>query len=285
MSNISKIPFNKIRDESQYREIFLALERGFIKFGIDFYLVGATARDVWMKGVHDLPPQRATRDIDFAILINDSLVFDELKGYLIGKEGFIPYEENQFVLIWKDQTQVDLIPFGDLEAEGVVTVRGTGFTSMNVEGFREVFEQAAEEIETEDQRFKVCTLSGLVILKLIAWDDRPEVRGEDIDDITEIIKNYFHLRDEEIFSNHSDLFTDEIEIDEIAAQFLGREIGTIVSGNQQLLERIKGILEKGIKEKNNLTDLIARESSETIEYSKSLISHILLGIEDIHNQY
>ena len=284
MSNISRIPFNKIRDEGQYKDIFLALKRGFNKYEIDFYLVGATARDVWMKGVHDLPPQRATRDIDFAILIRNALVFDELKSYLINIEGFIPYKENQFVLIWKDQTQVDLIPFGDLEEEGVVTVKGTGFTSMNVEGFREVFEQAAEEIETEYQRFKVCTLSGLVILKLIAWDDIPEVRGEDIDDITEIIKNYFHLRDEEIFSNHSDLFTDDIEIDEIAAQFLGREIGTIISGNPKLLERIKEILQKGINEKNNLADLIASESGETIEYSKSLIAHLHFGIEDIHNQ-
>ena len=129
------------------------------------------------------------------------------------------------------------------------------------------------------------TLSGIVILKLIAWDDRPEVRGDDIDDIAEIIKNYFHLRDEEIFNHHSDLFTDEIEIDEIASQFLGREIGTIMSENPKLLERIKGILEKGINEKNNLADLIASESSETIEYSKSLITHILLGIEDIHNQH
>jgi predicted nucleotidyltransferase len=104
-----------------------------------------------MKGVHDLPPQRATRDIDFAFIINDALVFDELKNYLISEEEFTPYKENPFVLIWKDRTQVDLIPFGDLESEGIVTVRGTGFTSMNVEGFREVFEQASEIIEIEDQ--------------------------------------------------------------------------------------------------------------------------------------
>jgi hypothetical protein len=54
MRNILKIPFKKIRNEGQYKEIFQALERGFLKFGIDFYLVGATARDVWMKGVHNL---------------------------------------------------------------------------------------------------------------------------------------------------------------------------------------------------------------------------------------
>lgn len=57
MSNILKIPFSKIRDEGQFKEIFQTLERGFFKFGIDFYLVGATARDVWMKGVMTFRPE------------------------------------------------------------------------------------------------------------------------------------------------------------------------------------------------------------------------------------
>jgi predicted nucleotidyltransferase len=280
MSNLLKIPFSKIREEGQFKEIFMALERGFIKFGIDFYLVGATARDVWMKGIHNLPPKRATSDIDFGIMIKDSFVFDDLKGYLIEEEGFIPSKGNEFVLIWKDKSQVDLIPFGDLESEGFVTVKGTGFTSMNVEGFKEVYEKASEEIITADQRFKVCTLPGIVILKLIAWDDRPEVRRDDIDDIAEIIKNYFHLNDEVIFEQHSDLFTDDIELDEIASQFLGREIGKIVSGNPKLIERIRGVLENGLDDDNDLAELFASESYETIEYSKSLISHIKKGIEE-----
>jgi len=48
---------------------------------------------------------------------------------------------------------LDLIPFGDLEKEGVVTVKGTGLTSMNVEGFKEVFEEASEDILTDDTCF------------------------------------------------------------------------------------------------------------------------------------
>lgn len=283
MSNLLTIPFNKIRSEGNYKEILEALERGFSKFGIDFYLVGATARDVWMRGVHDKPPKRATSDIDFGIMIKDSFIFDKLKNYLISVEGFVAYKENAFVLIWKDKTQVDLIPFGELEKEGVVTVNGTGFTTMNVEGFMEVFEQASEKIQTEDQHFKVCTLAGIVILKLIAWDDRPEIRGDDIGDIAEIIKNYFHFNSDAIWENHNDLFTDDNDLDEIASQYLGREIGKIISGNEKLITRVKGILEKGLSDRdsNNLDELLAKESSETIDYSRSLISHILSGIEEI----
>ena len=283
MSNLLTIPFNKIRSEGNYKEILEALERGFSKFGIDFYLVGATARDVWMRGVHEKPPKRATSDIDFGIMIKDSYIFDELKNYLIETEGFVPYKDNAFVLIWKDKSQVDLIPFGELEKDGVATVKGTGFISMNVEGFMEVFEQASEEIQTEDQHFKVCTLAGIVILKLIAWDDRPEMRGDDIDDIAEIIKNYFHFNSDAIWEHHSDLFTDDNDLDEIASQYLGREIGKITSGNTKLNERIIGILEKGLSDSNsnNLDELLARESDETIDYSRSLISHILTGIKEI----
>ena len=154
MSNILKIPFNKIRDEGQYKEIFQALERGFIKFGIDFYLVGATARDVWMKGVYDLPPQRATKDIDFGIMIKDSDVFDELKSYFINEEDFIPVQGNEFVLIWKDRTQVDLIPFGELEREGIVTVKGTGFTSINVEGFKKFMNRHQRKLKQKANDLK-----------------------------------------------------------------------------------------------------------------------------------
>lgn len=177
-------------------------------------------------------------------MIKDSFVFDDLKSYLIEEEGFIPSKGNEFVLIWKDKSQVDLIPFGDLESEGIVTVKGTGFTRMNVEGFKEVYEQASEEI----------------------------------------IKNYFHLNDEVIFEQHSDLFTDDIELAEIASQFLGREIGKIVSGNPKLVERIKGILENGLNDDNKLAELFASESDETIEYSKSLISHIKKGIEEVTSE-
>ena len=283
MSNILKIPLNKIRQEGNYKELLDAIERGFNRFSIDYYLVGATARDVWMRGVHEVTPKRATSDIDFAIMVKDSEQFGDLKEYLIQVEGFVPYKENAFVLIWKDQTQLDLIPFGDLEKEGVVTVKGTGFTSMNVEGFKEVFEEASEDILTDDNKqFKVCTLAGIVILKLIAWDDRPEVRREDIDDIADILSYYFRFNSDAIWEKHFDLFVDDAGLDEIASQYLGREIGKIVIKNSKLKDRILDILERGISEtkSNGLDELLAKKLDNTIEFCRSLISHIINGIKE-----
>jgi predicted nucleotidyltransferase len=85
-----------------------ALERGLDKFGIDFYLVGAVARNVWMTGINNIAPRRTTGDIDFAVLINDNGVYEALKTYLILTEGFQPYKGNEYVLIWKENLEVHI---------------------------------------------------------------------------------------------------------------------------------------------------------------------------------
>ena len=123
-----KVSFEQLRQQPAILDLLAALERGFQIFKIDFYLVGAVARDVWMQGIHKLPAERTTKDIDFAVLINDKGLYEALKKYLIDEEGFQPYSGNAFVLL-KDGTPVDLLPFGDIEDEDrKVTVEGTGYT-------------------------------------------------------------------------------------------------------------------------------------------------------------
>ncbi|MFX8612603.1 hypothetical protein ABTM13_19225, partial [Acinetobacter baumannii] len=91
--------------------------------------------------------------------INDKGIYEQLREYLIGKESFHPYKENAFVLIWQDGTEIDLLPFGAIEDENrKVTVKGTGYTSVHVDGFKEVYEQDLPEVELEGgHRFKWCT--------------------------------------------------------------------------------------------------------------------------------
>jgi predicted nucleotidyltransferase len=38
-------------------------------------------------------------------------------------------------------------------------------------------------------------LSGIIILKLLAWDDRPEERREDKKDISDILHHFFNMCD------------------------------------------------------------------------------------------
>ncbi|RYE38057.1 MAG: hypothetical protein EOP48_27690, partial [Sphingobacteriales bacterium] len=87
-----KISFKQLRQEANLSEMLLALERGLEKFDIDFYLVGAVARDVWMSAINGIPPSRITGDIDFAVFIHDKGIYEALRNYLIGTEGFHPYK-------------------------------------------------------------------------------------------------------------------------------------------------------------------------------------------------
>jgi predicted nucleotidyltransferase len=71
-----KINFKQLRQQPQLSEMLSALERGLNKFDIDFYLVGAVARDLWMSAINDIPPSRITGDIDFAVFIYDKGTYD-----------------------------------------------------------------------------------------------------------------------------------------------------------------------------------------------------------------
>ena len=58
------------------------LEEAFHHSGIDYYIIGAQARDIWLgrpgKGYSE------TKDIDLAILVGNKEEYDGVKGYLVG---------------------------------------------------------------------------------------------------------------------------------------------------------------------------------------------------------
>ena len=282
-----KISFNNWRQEAKISGLLDALERGFKKFDIDFFLIGALARDTWM-GLNNKKPKRTTADVDFAILLPDAKTFTELKEYLVLEEGFIPYQGNSFVLLWKDGTPVDLLPFGDIADNGTVRVEGTGFTTINVEGFREVYEGGLPEMELETgNHFKFCSLPGIVLLKFIAWEDRPEIRGKDILDISDILQHYFDIDSNNIYENHSELFIDDdAALMDIAATVLGRGMGAILKSNHAVANRVKAIIEVNTLSSytTKIGAIMAAYFDNAIEENIALLKRILSGIKDEMNK-
>jgi predicted nucleotidyltransferase len=72
-----------------------------------------------------------------------------------------------------------------------------------------VYEVRTESVEMGNQAFRVCTLAGIVLLKFISYDDRPEHRSKDIIDIGAILLHYFDIVEDDIYQNHNDLFSDD----------------------------------------------------------------------------
>lgn len=279
MMSTYKINFKQLRQNPQLSEMLTALERGLKKFDIDFYLVGAVARDLWMSAIHDIPASRITGDIDFAIFINDKGTYENLKKYLIDIEGFSPYKGNAFVLIWKSFIQVDLLPFGEIEDKNdSVKVEGSGLTSINMPGFKEVYDDGLPEVELEEiHKFKFCTLPGIVILKLLAWQDRPEIRGDDIKDVSNVLKHFFNMYVEEIYENHNDLFGDDnLDLHLIAARVMGREMNKISKRSDVLYNRIKNLLDVNTKD-IDMARIMVEFYENTIEDNLAILEQIKAG--------
>jgi predicted nucleotidyltransferase len=282
--NIYKINYNQLRQHPEISEMLTALERGLAKFNVDFYLVGAVARDVWMNAINKIEPRRTTGDIDFAVFINNIETYDELREHLINKEGFSPYKGNNFVLIWQGRTQVDLLPFGTIEDEnGKVTTNGIGLTNISLQGFTEIYEEGLPELNLEgEHQFKFCTLPGIVLLKMIAFDDRPEHRRDDVKDISDILNHFFDMYDEEIWTNHNDLFgNEEMNLIHLAARVMGREIKKIAKRNLKLYERVENIMHRNTEDiaKSNMAIVMVEYFKNTVEENVKLLLEIKNGFE------
>ena len=283
-----KINFKQLRQEPAISEMLTALERGLTKFEIDFYLVGAVARDVWMTAINDIPPSRITGDIDFAVFINDKQTYEALKEYLINVEGFTPYKGNAFVLIWRGFIQVDLLPFGAVEGKGAsVSVEGTGLTNVNVPAFKEIYDSGLPEAEIEEKHtFKFCTLPGIVLLKLLAYQDRPEIRRDDIKDISKILQHFYDMYENEIFENHNDLYGEDPDLNLLAAQVMGREIAKIANRNPELYARIDQLMKQHTNslENSDVGKIMAEFFQNTIEDNVTVLRYIHKGYIERYKQ-
>ena len=281
MENSYKISFKALRQEGA-RDVFASLNRALEALEIDFYLIGALARDTWFaqKGIRAL----GTKDIDFAVLISDETQYQKFKHFLIQEEDFTESSSNEYVLFNRQGHQIDLLPFGAVEIEGKKIVDKQGLFHTNISGFKEVYEEGTEEVNFEGEyNFKVSTLAGIVILKLIAYDDRPEIRSNDIGDIAAIISHYFDLESDLIYDKHADLFAgEEQSLERIAARVLGRQMKLILNRNALLKERIISILQINAQspEDSSIGLQFVNGNIQTVDEAILVINEMMKGIEE-----
>jgi len=281
MENSYKISFKALRQEGA-RDVFASLNRALEALEIDFYLIGALARDTWFaqKGIRAL----GTKDIDFAVLVSDESQYQKLRHFLIQEEDFTESSSNEYVLFNRQGHQIDLLPFGAVEIKGKKIVDKQGLFHTNISGFKEVYEEGTEEVNFEGEyNFKVSTLAGIVILKLIAYDDRSEIRSNDMGDIAAIIRYYFDLESDLIYDNHADLFAgEEQSLERIAARVLGRQMKLILNRNTLLKERIISILQINAQspEDSSIGLQFVNENIQTVDEAILVIKEIITGIEE-----
>ena len=272
---------NNIR-QGLLKPVFDALEDAFEKLSIDFYLIGAVARDIWYATGNAI--STATRDVDFAVFIANHEDYDALRKFLVQEKNFVESRTNAFTVVSPEGLIVDILPFGEIEIDDKINFAGEGLTSININGLEEVYNSGTANIEFENgHAFAVATLPAIVLLKLISFDDRPEQRLKDARDIASIIQNYFDLQSDNIYENHNDLFDDDnFTLQKASALVIGREIKTIVESNTVLKERITRILTEHIKQGEESVFIRNLQSEDNFVLSVAIdwLNEMLKGITE-----
>ncbi len=181
---------------------------------LQYFLAGATARDLVLENIFGRPPGKLTRDLDFGFVLSDWKQFENLKAALISTGRFKPDREIQRVLYQHSagmSVRVDLIPFGGVQEGSQISWPPDNDFVMNVAGFREALESAIHVQVDSDLVVPVASLPGLIILKLFAWADRKHEK-RDAPDILKILIDYADA------GNEDRLYADELPVLE-AAEF------------------------------------------------------------------
>lgn len=225
------------------------MEEVFKQFSIDYYIVGALARDIYIETKKRDKAIRKTNDVDIAVYLNNEEKYNELMEALVATGSFKRDEKEIIKLYHKSGLEVDLIPFGEIENKQreVKLTTPKAFT-LQMPGFLETF-PFTESVVSGKLTLKTCPVEGLVMLKLISWDDRPQ-RTHDLTDIENIIEAYFDWNADEIYEQHNDIFDQYDHVATvlweklIAAHIIGRKMRLLGAGSPYLLKRVRGILAK-----------------------------------------
>lgn len=261
-----------------FKEVFDCIDKVMIKLNVPYYLIGASAiaLELLKKGIK---PSRGTKDIDFAIMIASLQEFEtivkELSNY-----GFNKVEAPWTLYNDKFNIVIDLLPFGEIEENFTINFNER-YTDLHVLGFSEVL-QNPETVQIEEKSVQIPSLSGMVILKLIAWSDRPEERDSDLYDILRIIEYYFDLNFDEIVEHHNDTFPEEEDLDQlkIAARVLGRKASQYLNVSEPIKSRILNTLNDNVSDAKN--SAIAKQwvskKEWDLEYAVQILEEFKLGI-------
>lgn len=214
---------------------------------LDWFIGGATARDIVLTHLHGIDPERATVDIDIGVSIEAWANHAALRERLIATGVFSERRDQPHRLYYREtgaeQMYLDIVPFGGIQnAANEITWPPDDAIRLNVSGFPEAL-QAALHVEI-DAGFAVpvASLPSLAMLKILAWRDRHHESRKDATDLFVLMRWYFEA------GNQDRVYEEAIEIMEhydydatlAASWLLGRDTGAVAADatRVQLLEAL-----------------------------------------------
>ena len=163
-----------------------------------YFIIGATARDILMTHVFGIDAGRATRDVDFAIALEDWPQFEAIKAALLDSGEFSSPTAEPHRLYYRMPEHgraypIDLIPFGKIaDASNSIAWPPDMAVVMNVTGYREALAHALAVDTGDGVVVSVVSIPALAVLKLLAWNERGLEDNKDAQDLLFLLRNYHH---------------------------------------------------------------------------------------------
>lgn len=244
-------------------ELLRKLTDSFGRMDREFYVIGATARDIIVQQLLDTASTRRTKDLDIAIAIPDWDAFEQIKERLVA-DGF-KKSNDMYQRFYYGAYEVDIVPYGVVAKEDDnIYWPPEEVVAMSVKGFDEVLSEAITVSIDDEFKVKIASLHGLFLLKLNAWLDRNAKTSKDAEDMSFILSNYFMANlDREI---HQEVYDWE-NFDEyiVGGYWLAHDLVTLLNVNQlnYYKEVIEGELAK--QEESQLINQMI-ENSYSLKY-------------------
>jgi predicted nucleotidyltransferase len=210
-----------------------------------FVVIGASALACFMD-----MRWRKTQDLDLSLAA-------PLHGYAVGIESLPGWSPDRVIEHrWHapGDVRVDIVPANaDLLREGEL-VWPKSRQRMSLVGFRLAFEQSVPVSVAPDLSVRVAPTAVVLLLKMVAYLDRPGERERDLEDIGYILEEFAG-------GVAPDRFSDEVlerglAYEEVSPFLLGRKVSKIVNNAER--EAVMGFLAAVEDENNPAQALMAR---------------------------
>ena len=185
--------FSNEPDLRPLAEIVAALQAVAQPAGIDFFLMGAAARDLMLQHAYGIEIGRQTEDVDFAIMVGDWNAFATLRDALIASGEFMARPgPATHRLRHSKGLPLDIVPFGGIErADRTIAWPPDQETVFDCFGAREAFAASVWVKLPDSAQVRVATIPALALLKVTAWQDRKYTHpGRDAADLLLYLRSY-----------------------------------------------------------------------------------------------
>lgn len=249
--------------------------------GTDFIVIGAFARDLILEQVFGDRGGTITEDIDIAVALTDWQQYDAVIALMEKDFGLHRSKRVAHEYFTSQGLKTDIVPFGEIEQNHRISFPSSPGKAMNMMGFNEVMAHSLIVRIDDEVDIKIPSVAGIILIKLMAWNDRqPDRYGlKHIRDIGLLIDGYFDanldlIYDDPVHVEIDEEMNGEFLHQQMSAGIIGRQINTILKGNQIAREELSKILRKVLETKgeHDLINSLATVLRITYAESKRVVA-------------